>query len=188
MSILKVARLGHPVLRAKARPLDRAEIMSPRIQTLIDDLIETMNEYAGIGLAAPQVHEGIRLFVAGLRPGAIGDAITGDRDMPLIALINPEVTPIGSEIEEGWEGCLSIPDMRGRVPRAREVRVRAYDRTGKRIEFRATDLPARVIQHEIDHLDGIVFFDRMTSLETVTFMDEYGKYWAKDDDDDEDDE
>ena len=188
MSILKVARLGHPVLRAKARPVDRAEMASPQFQRLIDDMLETMNEYAGIGLAGPQVHAGLRVFVAGLKAGPIGDAITGSRDMPLIALVNPEITPIGTDIEEGWEGCLSIPDMRGKVPRAREILVRAFDRHGKRLEFRASDLPGRVIQHETDHLDGIVFFDRMRTFETLSFMDEYSKYWAPQDDEDEDDE
>jgi peptide deformylase len=191
MSILKVARMGHPVLRTRARPIDPADINSPRIQRLIDDMFETMGEYSGIGLAAPQVHEDVRLFVAGVRSGPIGDLVDAGREMPLMALINPEVTPLTADPEalvDGWEGCLSIPDVRGRVPRMRAVRVRAYDRLGRRLDFRAADLPGRVIQHESDHLDGILFFDRMPTLETLTFMDEYGKYWAKHDDDDEDDE
>jgi peptide deformylase len=188
MSILKVARLGHPVLRAKARPVDKAEMASPQFQRLIDDMFATMGEYAGIGLAGPQVHAGLRVFVAGLKAGVIGEAITGDRDMPLIALVNPEFTPVGTGVEDGWEGCLSIPDMRGKVPRACEILVRAFDRHGKRLEFRASGLPGRVIQHEIDHLDGVVFFDRMRSFETLSFMDEYTKYWAHDDDDDDEEE
>jgi peptide deformylase len=182
MSILKVARLGHPVLRTKARPVTPAEILSPRLQQFIDDLIDTMREYSGIGLAAPQVHESLRLFVAGVKPGPVGPEITGEGDMPLITLINPEIHPVGSARTEDWEGCLSIPDIRGRVPRANEIRVRAFDRDGERIEFRATGLPGRVIQHEYDHLDGVLFFDRMRSLETLTFLDEYSRYWAKDDD------
>jgi peptide deformylase len=147
-----------------------------------------MNEYAGIGLAGPQVHAGLRVFVAGLKAVPIGESMTGERDMPLVVLVNPEITPIGPDIEEGWEGCLSIPDMRGKVPRALEIQVRAFDRHGKRIEFRASDLPARVIQHEADHLDGIMFFDRMRSFETLSFMDEYNKYWAPGDDEDDEDE
>jgi peptide deformylase len=186
MSILKVARLGHPILRARARPVDRAEMASPQFQRLIDDMLETMNEYAGIGLAGPQVHAGLRVFVAGLKAVPIGEVMSGERDMPLIAVVNPEITPIGADVAEGWEGCLSIPDMRGRVPRAKEILVRAFDRHGKRLEFRAKDLPARVIQHETDHLDGVMFFDRMLTFETLSFMDEYNKYWApKDDEDDE---
>jgi peptide deformylase len=143
-----------------------------------------MREYSGIGLAAPQVHEGLRLFVAGLRPAdPTPDELASGEDMPFIAVINPEITRIGDQVDEGWEGCLSIPDVRGLVPRAAEIRVDAYDRRGRRVQFSAKGLPARVIQHETDHLDGVLFFDRMRSLVTLTFMDEYQKHWAKDDDD-----
>jgi peptide deformylase len=174
MSILKVARMGHPVLRAKARALDKRDIREATIQKLIDDMIETMVEYHGVGLAAPQVHEGLRLFVAAL------DGSDEDEGEPEpIALINPEITVVGSEVVDDWEGCLSIPEVRGRVPRAREIKVRAYDRRGERIELRAHDFPARVIQHETDHLDGVLFFDRMKTLETLTYLDEYSRYWAK---------
>jgi peptide deformylase len=175
MSILKVARMGHPVLRAKARALDRAELKSAPVQKLIDDLIETMVEYHGVGLAAPQVHEGLRVFVASLDSNEEGE----ERHEP-IAIINPEITTVGSEIVEDWEGCLSIPDIRGRVPRAKEIKVRALDRQGERIELRAHDFPARVIQHETDHLDGVLFFDRMRSFESLTFLEEYARYWVKD--------
>jgi peptide deformylase len=181
MAILKVARLGHPVLRAKALPVPAAEIASPRIQRLIDDMFETMVEYAGIGLAAPQVHEGLRIFVAGVRKAEVTTPMTDDHDMPFISIINPEVVPVGQSTSSGWEGCLSIPDIRGEVPRPDSVRLRAYDRTGRRIELVAEGLPARVIQHETDHLDGVLFFDRMTSFETLAFMDEFRRYWAKDD-------
>jgi peptide deformylase len=97
-------------------------------------------------------------------------------------VINPEITIVGTDVVEDWEGCLSIPDIRGRVPRAREIKVRALDRTGARIELNAHDFPARVIQHETDHLDGVLFFDRMTSLASMTFLDEYSRYWRKTDD------
>jgi peptide deformylase len=177
MSILKVARMGHPVLRARARNLSLNDLKSPIVQKLIDDMIETMIEYHGVGLAAPQVHEDVRLFVAALG----GDE--GDTDP--VAIINPEITPVGSEVVEDWEGCLSIPDIRGRVPRAREIRVRALDRHGERIELRASNFSARVIQHETDHLDGVLFFDRMKSFESLTFLDEYSRYWVKGDDDEE---
>src|SRR5438132_9542127 len=175
MSILKVARMGHPVLRAKARVVERGDIKTPRVQQLIDDLLDTMAEYHGVGLAAPQVHEGLRIFVAALDAKEDGE---GD-DEP-VAIINPEVTVVGADVVEDWEGCLSIPDIRGRVPRAREIKVRAFDRKGDRIELRAHDFPARVIQHETDHLDGVLFFDRMTSFETLTFLEEYSRYWTKD--------
>ena len=181
MAILKVARLGHPVLRQKASPVVPAEISTPRIQGLIDDMFETMAEYQGIGLAAPQVHESVRLFVAGVRRGEVVTPMTDDVEMPYVTLINPEIVPMGAEPESGWEGCLSIPDIRGKVERPRVIRVRAFDRTGRRIEITAEGLPARVIQHEYDHLDGVLFFDRMTTFETLTFMDEFRRYWAKDD-------
>jgi peptide deformylase len=175
MSILKVARMGHPALRARARPMDRSDIRSAAVQKLIDDMMETMAEYHGVGLAAPQVHQGLRLFVASLNAG-------GDEEEPdePIVVINPEIAVVGSDVVEEWEGCLSIPDIRGRVPRARDIKVRALDRQGERIELDARDFPARVIQHETDHLDGILFFDRMRSLESLTFLDEYSRYWTKD--------
>jgi peptide deformylase len=176
MAILKVARMGHPVLRAKARAIARGDIKSAAVQKLIDDMIETMVEYHGVGLAAPQIHESVRLFVAAV-PGDDG-AKTDDRQ-PLV-LINPEIAPVGGETVEDWEGCLSIPDIRGRVPRAREIKVRALDRHGEKLELRAHDFPARVIQHETDHLDGVLFFDRMKSFETLTFLDEYSRYWSPD--------
>jgi peptide deformylase len=186
MSILKVARMGHPVLRQKAAPVPPGEIKSARIQRLIDDLFETMAEYSGIGLAAPQVHESVRIFVAGLRrTDQPPTDLSADTDMPSIVVINPELTMTGETIEQGWEGCLSIPDVRGLVPRASEITVDAYDRKGRRVQFTARGLPARVIQHETDHLDGVLFFDRMRSLETLTFMDEYHRYWTKHEGDEE---
>jgi peptide deformylase len=171
MSILKVARMGHPVLRRKARAIDRGDIRNPVVQKLIDDMIETMVEYHGVGLAAPQVHESLRLFVASLDHDEAGESASKP-----IAIINPEIAPVGSEIDEDWEGCLSIPDIRGRVPRAAEIRLRAWDRDGERIELHARHYPARVIQHETDHLDGILFFDRMRSFDSLTFLDEYSRY------------
>jgi peptide deformylase len=179
MSILKVARMGHPVLRAQAKPLGAAEIRSAKIQQLIDDMFETMKEYQGVGLAAPQVHESVRLFVAGIARGSEEEDEDEDgEDVPLMALINPEISPIGRETVEDWEGCLSIPDIRGRVPRHERILVRAYDRTGKRVEVRASGFTARVIQHETDHLDGVLFFDRMKGFESLTFLDEFGRYWS----------
>lgn len=182
MAILKVARMGHPVLRAKAQPVPVSEIGTPRIQRLIDDMFETMREYTGIGLAAPQVHESVRLFIAGIRSADVGDEMSADEDMPLVTLINPQVTLLDEPKHSGWEGCLSIPDIRGLVPRAHDVRVQAYDRAGKKISLVAHGLPARVIQHETDHLDGILFLDRMPTFESLAFMEEYRRYWTEDED------
>ncbi|CAN5457675.1 peptide deformylase [soil metagenome] len=190
MSILKIARMGHPVLRSAARALHPSEIRTPRIQQLIDDMFETMKEYQGIGLAAPQVHEGVRIFVAGFGPdaeqaddedSAMDEDEADEHDVPLMALINPEITVIGRETVEDWEGCLSIPDIRGRVPRARRITVSAYSRQGKKVELEASGFTARVIQHETDHLDGILFFDRMKSFQSLTFLEEFGRYWSRQD-------
>jgi peptide deformylase len=179
MSILKVARLGHPVLRAKATAIDPKDITSGPVQKLIDDMIETMAEYHGIGLAAPQVHEGVRLFIAGIEEE---DRRTGETEILPVAIVNPEVTALGRDLVEDWEGCLSIPDIRGKVPRNRRIRVRGFDRDGQPLDMELEDFPARIVQHENDHLNGVLFFDRMKSFETLAFLEEYSKYWAKDKD------
>jgi peptide deformylase len=176
MSILKIARMGHPVLRKKARPLDPAEIRTPAVQKLIDDMIETMGEHRGIGLAAPQVHENVRLFVAGLLDSDRSDDEHEEADLKVVVVINPEIKPVGHETSEDWEGCLSIPDIRGRVLRPRRVKVRGLDRRGHRIELDVRDYAARVMQHEADHLDGVLFLDRMTRFESLTFVEELEKY------------
>lgn len=176
MSILKIARMGHPVLRARARRVEIPEIKSPEFQKLIDDMIETMEECHGIGLAAPQVHESVRLVLVGIEDGRGED----DARLRVIPVINPEITPVGTEVVEDWEGCLSVPDLRGRVPRAVEVRLRGLDRKGGRLDLGLRDFPARVAQHEADHLDGVLFVHRMKSLDTLTFLKEFGKYWQKD--------
>ena len=188
MAILKVSRLGHPVLRTVAQPINPATISTPAVQRLIDDMFDTMREYSGVGLAAPQVHESVRVFVAGIRSRPIGAEVGDDEEMPLMALVNPEITLVGAASDLGWEGCLSIPDIRGRVPRSPAVKVKAFDRTGRAIAFTAKGFPARVIQHEFDHLDGILFFDRMKTFESLSYLEEYDRYWVRHPDDDGADE
>lgn len=175
MSILKVARMGHPVLRQTARSVTPSDLKDPMMQRLINDMIDTMHEYHGVGLAAPQIHEDLRLFVALLDddPGSDSEAVV---------LVNPEIVPLSENKAEGWEGCLSIPDIRGMVPRFTSVVVKALDRDGRAIELRLKNFAARVAQHETDHLDGILFFDRMTSMQSLTYLDEYSRYHAKDED------
>ena len=167
--------MGHPVLRERARPLDKSDFRSASVQKLIDDMLDTMHEYHGVGLAGPQVHEGLRIFVGLLveDPDAKSEAAV---------IINPEIVPNGSATEEGWEGCLSVPDIRGMVPRYTDITLKALDRAGRPIELALKEFPARVAQHETDHLDGVLFFDRMKSMQSLTFMEEYSRYWAKDDD------
>ena len=175
MSILKVARMGHPVLRQRGRPLEKNDLKHPLTQKLIDDMIETMHEYNGVGLAAPQVHASLRLFVA-----LLVDEPDGKSDATVV--INPEILPNTQSREEGWEGCLSIPDIRGMVPRYTDITVRALDREGRSVELRLKDFPARVAQHETDHLEGVLFFDRMTSMQSLTYLEEFSRFQSKDDD------
>src|SRR5438128_11889654 len=174
MAILKVARLGHPLLRQVAKPVPRDEVGSPEIQRLIDDMVETMREYDGAGLAANQVHT--------LRAIAVIEVLANPRypdapPIPLTVVINPVVTPIGEEMEDGWEGCLSIPDLRGVVSRYGAVGLECYDRDGQKVSLIAKDFFARVIQHESDHLNGIVHLDRMRDLSTLSHIAEWNKHW-----------
>ena len=167
--------MGHPVLRQRGRPLEKADVRNPLIQKLIDDMIETMHEYKGVGLAAPQVHVSLRLFVALLEEDP-------DEKTSATVIVNPEIVPTAGTREEGWEGCLSIPDIRGMVPRFPDVTVKALDRDGREMELRLKKFSARVAQHEADHLDGVLFIDRMASMESLTYLDEYSRFHAKDDD------
>jgi peptide deformylase len=158
MAILKIARMGHPVLIRPAEPV--ADPTAPEIRRLVADMAETMEDAQGIGLAAPQVHVPLRLFV--WRGGA------GN----VIALINPEVEPVGEEVGEAWEGCLSIPELRGVVPRAARIRFRGLDIEGRPVEGEAAGLAARVIQHEYDHLNGVLYVMRMKDFTKFGYRQE----------------
>lgn len=173
MAILKVAVLGNPVLRIPAEPVKN--IQAPEIQRLIDDMVDTMREYGGVGLAAPQVHRALQLIAV---DGERAEGLPAGLSSPVI-LLNPQITPTTDRLVEDWEGCLSIPEMRGRVPRHPEIEVQAFDRRGRPVRFTAAEFFARVVQHEHDHLLGTVFLDRMKSFETLTFLDEYARYWAR---------
>lgn len=161
MAILKIARMGHPIL---LRPADRVEDpTAPEIRRLISDMAETMEDASGLGLAAPQVHVPLRLFV--WRTGAGG----------VSALINPELEPVGEEAASAWEGCLSIPGMRGCVTRPARIRFRGLDMDGRPVEGEAGGITARVMQHETDHLDGILYPMRMDDLSLFGFTDELAR-------------
>ena len=168
MSILKVCHLGHPVLRMESQRVSPEMLASPAIQTLIDNMMESMVEYIGVGLAAPQVHESLAIAVIESH-GARGD-------IPMTVIVNPEVTVLDEELIEDWEGCLSVPDFRGRVPRWRKLRVNALDRRGKKMQITAEGFFARVIQHEFDHLMGRVYLDRMPDLKTLAHLAEFQRY------------
>jgi peptide deformylase len=169
MSILKVCHLGHPVLRMESRRVSPESLAKTSTQKLIDDMLETMVEYYGVGLAAPQVHESLAI--------AVVESHGPRGTIPMTILVNPEMTVLDDELIEDWEGCLSIPDFRGRVPRWRKLRVDALDRKGKKIKITAEGFFARVIQHEFDHLMGKVYLDRMQDLRTLTHLPEFQRYW-----------
>jgi peptide deformylase len=175
MAILKVAILGNPILRVMAEPVKN--IQAPEVQRLIDDMIETMREYRGVGLAAPQVHRPLQVAVIEAEEAERGSE---EPSRPLTVLINPRITPVTDQMVEDWEGCLSIPELRGKVPRHKEIEVQAHDRRGRPLRLKAGDFFARVIQHENDHLTGTLFLDRMKSFETLTYPAEYARYWARD--------
>ena len=174
MSILKVARLGNLVLRRVADDVPMDRVSSPELQKLIDDMIATMREYDGVGLAAAQVHESKKIAVLEV---ANNPRYPQKPTVPLTVLINPKITPLSQETEEDWEGCLSILELRGKVPRCSTVHVTALDRNGKELDFVASGFHARVIQHEWDHLHGKVFLDRMKDLSTLTHLQEFARYW-----------
>ena len=178
MSILKVARIGHPVVRATAVPVAPELLASRDFQRLIDDMVETMHDYDGVGLAAPQVHRGWRLAVIEVPPSddRAEDAV------PLTVLVNPVVTPLGDEKVTGLEGCLSIPGLRGAVPRFARLRLEALDRDGRPYTVEATGFFARVIQHECDHLDGDVYLDRMADMRSLSFLREFERFVVPDPD------
>jgi peptide deformylase len=176
MSILKVARLGNPVLRRVAENLSPDQLSSPLLQKLVDDMVETMREYSGVGLAAVQVHERWQIAVLEV---ADNPRYPEKATVPLSVLINPKIELLSEEMEEDWEGCLSVPDLRGSVPRYKKIRVRSLDRGGSEIDFVASGFHARVIQHEWDHLNGKVYLDRMRDLSTLTHLQEFARFWAE---------
>ena len=176
MSILKVTRLGHPVLRKIAEAVSVKQLNTLAMQKFIDDMVETMKEYDGVGLAADQVFTSKQVAVLEV---ADNPRYPNKAKVPLTVLVNPKVTPLSADLEEDWEGCLSIPDLRGYVPRYKAIRVQALDRHGKKLDFIAKHFHARVIQHEYDHLNGKVYLDRMRDFTTLTFLQEFARYWVE---------
>jgi peptide deformylase len=177
MAILQVAGLGQAVLRRKAVKVDPAVIETPAFQEFANCLLESMMFHQGVGLAAPQVFQSIRVFAFWVPP----ELDEGNEGVEPMVLVNPELEEMSAETEEGWEGCLSLRDLRGVVPRHTSLLLRALDIKGKPIEKRYQGYPARVLQHEFDHLNGIVFVDRMPDLSSLGFEREITR-GAEDDD------
>jgi len=163
MSLLPVVRVGDPVLRAIAAPV--MDPTDPAIAALAGSMIETMVDAPGVGLAAPQIGQPLRLIVMRL----IAERGAPDEPLRIMALINPELEPIGDEIELGWEGCLSVPELRGVVPRYKHIGYRGWLPDGTRVEGEFSGFQARILQHETDHLDGIIYLDRMRDLATLGY-------------------
>ena len=176
MSILKVARLGHPVIRTPSEAVPKESITSAEIQRFIDDMIETMYEYEGVGLAAPQVFVSKQIAVIEVEGNP---RYPNHGPIPLTILINPKILKMSKETTTDWEGCLSIEGFRGQVPRAQSLEIEAYDRKGQKQRFAAHGFFARVIQHECDHLAGKVYMDRMPNMTTLTHLQEFARYWAE---------
>jgi peptide deformylase len=182
MAILKVAQMGHPILRKVAKTISEKDIKSPEIQTLIDNMIETMHEYDGVGLAAPQVHQAIQIAVMEI----VGEnpRYPDEDEVPITVFINPKITPLTKKTMGVWEGCLSVKGMRGLVHRPDHIRLEALDRKGKRLDLEFKGFPAIAVQHETDHLFGKLFIDRMDDLSKLVFLDEYKKYYLGEDEPD----
>jgi peptide deformylase len=180
MAILKIAHMGHPVLATHAAPV--ADPRAPEIHRLVNDMVETMIDANGAGLAAPQVHVPLRIVVFQVpesrTDAGLSEAERYDHSAPLSVLINPQIEVLGTGLEGGWEGCLSVPGLRGWVERADHIRYRGWGINGEPIERVARGFHARVVQHECDHLDGRLYVSRMSDLSRLIFESEIRHYQA----------
>lgn len=173
MTILKIAPIGTPVLRQRAREVTAQELSTPALQAFIDDLVETMHDAAGAGLAAIQVYRPIRIVAIEVRDNP---RYPYKPNIPLTILVNPVLTPLSEERFDNYEGCLSVPDLRGVVSRFAELRVQALDRHGAPVDTVVRGVTAGTFQHEADHLDGTLFIDRVTDSTTFTTWKEFSRH------------
>ena len=179
MTVLKIVKLGNPVLRQVAKPVDLNDLAEKSMQTFIDDMVETMHHEGGVGLAAPQVNRSIQIVVLEY---AENERYPDEISIPLTVLVNPVLSDYSQETKEGWESCLSLVDFRGLVPRSTTVTLDAYDRQGKKIQKTVSGFEAVVLQHELDHLKGFVFLDRMKDLTQLSYQEEFEEFWLKKED------
>ncbi|MBT5415460.1 MAG: peptide deformylase [Rhodospirillaceae bacterium] len=172
MAIRKIARMGADILREPAKPV--ADPTAPAVRALVRDMLETMADAEGAGLAAPQINEPWRIVIFHVpRARAAREGQDGDAEVPLTILCNPEIEVLSDEEEWGWEACLSVPGLMGMVPRATRIHYRGVTPEGERVEREAEGFHARVVQHECDHLDGILYPQRMTDLSLLGFAEEF---------------
>jgi peptide deformylase len=175
MAVLPIVRLGHPALRSPAEPVPAERLRQAATQKLVDEMIETMRDAEGVGLAAPQIGVGWQLFVY-----EHVDADDPAASIPLRVVFNPMVEPEIGELVYDWEGCLSVPELRGLVPRHPRVRLHGLDRKGERIDLEVSGFESRIVQHEFDHLNGVVFLDRMRDLQSLAYYDEWNEFLRED--------
>ena len=180
MAVREILKMGDPRLLRVAPPV--TGFGSPELHALVADLLDTMEAANGAGLAAPQIGVDLQVVIFGF---ARNDRYPDAPPVPRTVLVNPVITPLTEEKAEDWEGCLSIPDIRGRVPRFTHIRIDALDRKGKPFQMELRNFPARVVQHETDHLDGVLFFDRMEKFDSLTFLEEFTRYHRGSDADEE---
>ncbi len=173
MAIRKIATIGHPVLRETARALTREELATPAMQSFVDDLVETMRDANGAGLAANQIYAPVRVVAICVENNP---RYPYKPNYPLTVLVNPVLTPTTEETFLNYEGCLSVPNLRGEVPRFAGVRVVAWDRHGKELDFEVKGLTAGTFQHEVDHIDGKLFVDRVTDTKSLTTWADFERY------------
>jgi peptide deformylase len=173
MALRKIATIGHPVLREVARELTREELGSASVQRLVDDMVETMRDASGAGIAANQVHEPVRVCVIEVKDNP---RYPYKPNWPLTILVNPVLEPTTDETFQNYEGCLSVPNLRGQVPRFTGVRVRAWDRHGQDVRLEVKGLTAGTFQHELDHLDGKLFVDRVVDTRTLCTWTDFERF------------
>jgi peptide deformylase len=173
VTLLKIAQIGHPVLRQRAREISREELLSPETQQFIDDLVETMRDASGAGLAAIQVYNPVRIVAVEVKDNP---RYPYKPNIPLTILVNPVLEPLGEERFENYEGCLSVPNLRGVVERWAEVHVTGWNRDGSVFDQVIRGLSAGTFQHECDHLDGMIFVDRVRDPRTLTTWAEFDRY------------
>ncbi len=199
MAIRKIARMGHPVLRQKARELTVTEILSPEMTSLLQDMIDTMNDYGGIGLAAPQIYEPIAVAIVDYQEDhpryaeqtQKQDKAAENSSLPFTIVFNPKVTVLDATEQSYWEGCLSVPELRGWVTRPKKIQIDYLDIKARPKTVIAEGFLATVFQHELDHLDGVLYIDRVKNevgQTKLAFEEEYSRYWAKGSEEDENDE